>query len=386
MIKRLGEAAPPRGLFASEPPSTLYLRPAGLMSGAVAERAIALGHALPLAGGAFAFAAVAVTARRSTGERWDWDADVGTLRDWVADESPALAEGVARRLDALTKPRAATERLVGRGPGGVALMGIVNVTPDSFSDEGAHSGAEAAIDHGHRLAEAGAAILDVGGESTRPGAETIAVQEELDRVIPVIEALSAAGRTVSVDTRKAPVMRAAVSAGARLINDVSGLAYDPDAPKTAAELAVPVVLMHMRGGPETMRDLARYDDPLLEVYDELEAALGRAMDAGIGADALLVDPGIGFAKTLPHNLAVLGGLALYHGLGCPIVLGVSRKSMIADIAGPTPPLERVPGSLAAALAGVAAGAQILRVHDVAETAQAVRVWRAIEDARAENQL
>ncbi len=373
------EAAPPRGLFASEPAASLYLRPAGILAG----QAAASGRAL--AGGTRSFTAISANARTPDGNRWDWTADIDGFLSWASDESPEVRDAVSSRLEALTRHRPVLDNLTTHGLGGIGLMGIVNVTPDSFSDGGAHAGA-AAIDHGCRLADAGATILDVGGESTRPGANTVSVQEELDRVIPVVEGLAAAGHIVSIDTRKSAVMRAAVAAGASVVNDVSGLTYDPDAPAAAAELSVPVILMHMRGEPGTMQSLAQYEDPLLDVFDELSEAVARAVAAGVRPTNVLIDPGIGFAKTLPHNLAVLEGLALFHGLGCPIVLGVSRKSMVADIMGPIPPVERVPGSLAAALYGVAAGVQILRVHDVAETAQAVRVWRAIEDARAENQL
>ncbi len=298
----------------------------------------------------------------------------------------ALAWDLHERLELLAAPRPDFAGIALDRP---VVMGVVNVTPDSFSDGGERFDADRAVEAGLALAEAGAAILDVGGESTRPGAEPVAVAEELRRVLPVVEALAGRGLTVSIDTRRPEVMRAAAGAGAAILNDVTALAGDPASLTTAAELGLPVVLMHMQGEPRSMQAAPHYDDVALDVFDALEARVAACLAAGIPRARIAVDPGIGFGKTLAHNLLLLDRLALFHGLGCPLLLGVSRKSFIAKLqaerggeAGDLPPKARLPGSLAAALAGVQRGVQILRVHDVAETRQALEVWEAIEMAAA----
>ncbi len=261
---------------------------------------------------------------------------------------------------------------------GPLVMGIVNVTPDSFSDGGRFSGAGDAVAHGLRLIGEGAHVLDIGGESTRPGAEPVPLEEELRRVVPVIEGLAA--RTdvpLSIDTRKAAVMRAAVGAGATLINDVSALAYDPASLKTAAGLGVPVVLMHAQGDPRTMQTNPRYDDVVDEVIRALGARIAACNAAGIGRDRIIVDPGIGFGKTLAHNLALLAHLDQLHDLGCPVLLGASRKSFIAKIHDGADADRRLAGSLMALDAGLAARVAMVRVHDVFETVQAIAVRQAI---------
>ncbi len=257
------------------------------------------------------------------------------------------------------------------------IMGIVNVTPDSFSDGGNFEGARAAIDHALRLADEGADILDIGGESTRPGSDTVALDEELRRVIPVIEGVRAkTNRKISVDTRKAEVMRRAAAAGADILNDVSALTHDSKALETAAESGLPVMLMHAQGDPKTMNDNPQYEDVVLDVFDFLEDRIEACEAAGIPREKIVVDPGIGFGKHLHHNIAVLAAMSLYHGLGVPVLLGASRKKLIGQLAKAESPKERVPGSLAAALSSVAQGVQIVRVHDVAATRQAVDVWQA----------
>ena len=260
------------------------------------------------------------------------------------------------------------------------VMGVVNVTPDSFSDGGRYLAADAAIAHALQLEAEGADILDIGAESTRPGAEPVDLQEELRRVMPVIEALAPRVRApLSIDTRKAEVMRRAARAGAVLLNDVSALTHDPAALQVAAETGLPVVLMHAQGDPRTMQDDPRYDDVVLDVYDWLGARIEACERAGIPRSRLLVDPGIGFGKTLAHNLALLGASSIFHGLGCAVLLGASRKSFIGGLTG-ADAQGRLPGSLAAALLGVAQGLQILRVHDVAATRQALAVWEASRGA------
>jgi len=260
------------------------------------------------------------------------------------------------------------------------VAGIVNVTPDSFSDGGRFADAEAAIEAGHAMAAAGAALIDVGGESTRPGAKPVWEGDETERVLPVIERLAGAGNAVSVDTRKAAVMAPALGAGAAMVNDVSALTWDPRAAEVVARAGCAVVLMHHKGDPEVMQDDPRYERPvLLEVYDWLEARIEAAVAAGIARERIIVDPGFGFGKNVQHNLQLMNGLAMLHGLGCPIMLGASRKRTIGALSNEAPAGERLGGSIALALKGAEQGAQLLRVHDVPETLQALRVWRGLRD-------
>jgi dihydropteroate synthase len=255
-------------------------------------------------------------------------------------------------------------------------MGVVNVTPDSFSDGGETPDAARAIARGSELIALGADIVDVGGESTRPGARPVDVKEETARVVPVIGALAATGAAVSVDTRHAPVMTAAVAAGARVINDVAALT-EPGALAAAAASGAHVILMHMKGDPRTMQDDPHYDDVVADVAAYLAARIEACVRAGITRARLAIDPGIGFGKTVEHNTRLIANLDRFRTLGCPVVLGVSRKSFIAKLSRGEPPKERLAGSVAAALAGVARGADIVRVHDVAETRQALAVWAAV---------
>jgi dihydropteroate synthase len=284
------------------------------------------------------------------------------------------AEQLRSALAALTRPRPSVAGLALDRP---RLMGIVNVTPDSFSDGGTFSTASDAIRFARQLADEGADFLDIGGESTRPGSDPVPLDEELRRVMPVIEGL--VGRVtarLSIDTRKPEVMRRAALAGVHMINDVSALSYDPASLRVAAETRLPVVLMHARGDPKTMQKDPRYDNVLLDVFDEMAARIEAATRAGIPPERLLVDPGIGFGKSLTHNLELLAGLSLFHTLGVGILLGASRKSFIGRLSGAVDPADRVPGSLAAALGGAMQGAAILRVHDVAATRQALAVFEA----------
>jgi dihydropteroate synthase len=257
------------------------------------------------------------------------------------------------------------------------VVGIVNVTPDSFSDGGEHASLEDAVAHGLRLAEEGADALDVGGESTRPGAAEVPLDEELRRVIPVVTQLAAeTGLPVSIDTSKPEVMRAAVAAGAGIINDVYALRRD-GALEAAAELGVPVVLMHMLGEPRSMQDDPRYDDVVAEVHRFLAERIFAAEMAGIAKKNLVVDPGFGFGKNREHNLLLLAQLQRFTELGVPVLAGLSRKRMIGDLTGRTDPHERVHGSVAAHLIAAQRGALLLRVHDVAATVDALKVWNAV---------
>lgn len=258
------------------------------------------------------------------------------------------------------------------------VMGIVNVTPDSFSDGGAHDSSDAAIAHGLRLAEEGADILDIGGESTRPGAAEVPLEEELRRVLPVIEGLAArTALPISIDTSKPEVMRAAVAAGAGMINDVFGLRRE-GALDAAAALGVPVVLMHMLGAPRDMQDAPQYDDVVGEVHRFLAERIFAAEMAGIARKRILVDPGFGFGKTTAHNMTLLAQLARLVELGVPVLAGLSRKRSIGELTGREKPGERVSGSVAAHLIAAQNGARLLRVHDVAATVDALKVWAAVD--------
>ena len=287
--------------------------------------------------------------------------------------------------DRLTAPRPPVAGLVLDRP---RVMGVLNVTPDSFSDGGRHAAPEAARARGAEMLAEGADMLDIGGESTRPGAAEVPAAEEIARTAPLIRALMAAPKdrpvgfaelppAISVDTRKAAVAEAALAAGAALVNDVTGLTHDPAMASVVARAGAALCLMHSRGTPETMNALTDYDDVLAEVYLWLERQLAVAEAAGIPRARILVDPGIGFAKTAAQNLALIRGLSLFHGLGCGVLLGVSRKRFIGTIGGAEAPAARMPGSLAVALAGVTQGAQVLRVHDVAATVQGLRLWQAV---------
>lgn len=257
------------------------------------------------------------------------------------------------------------------------VMGILNVTPDSFSDGGSRTGVDAAVAAGLAMAEAGADIVDVGGESTRPGAEVVSPETEQARVLPVIRALASAGLCLSVDTRNAATMRAALDAGAAIINDVSGLAYDSRSLGVAVGYGCPVVLMHMRGTPATMNAEAVYRDVVADVRAELLNRVDTALAAGIRRDRIAIDPGLGFAKDVAQSAAVLRGLGSLAELGYPVLAGLSRKRFIGALSAEARPGQRLGGSLAAGLFAIMRGASILRVHDVRETVQAIRVWRAL---------
>lgn len=258
------------------------------------------------------------------------------------------------------------------------VMGIINVTPDSFSDGGVHFDRGVAIESALRMVEDGAAMVDIGGESTRPGAEPISLEEELGRVIPVIEGIRAKSDvTISIDTRNAATARAAFAAGANILNDVSALQYDPEMLAAAARANAPVILMHMRGTPATMQSLAKYDDVIDDVLRELAPPVERARQAGL--DQVFIDPGIGFAKTFEHNLEILARCEELAQVA-PFVIGASRKKFIGHLTG-RDGRERVHGSLAAVAAAALGGASIVRVHDVRETVDFLKVFTAIEAAR-----
>lgn len=291
--------------------------------------------------------------------------DDAMAAQWTALTSPRVPLHLGQRTIRLDQPQ---------------VMAIINATPDSFSDGGRFGSAEEAVQAGFDAAEQGAALLDVGGESTRPGAKPVWEGDEIERVVPVIRQLAAGGAAVSVDTRKGAVMEQALAAGARLINDVSALSWDDRAAGIVATSGVPVVLMHHLGKPETMQENPSYPrGALVEVWFWLEDRVQWAVDRGIPRENIIVDPGIGFGKSVAHNLELMNGLAAFHALGCSILLGASRKRTIGALHNEAPADRRLGGSLALALKAAEQGAQIVRVHDVFETVQALKVWRGLRD-------
>lgn len=276
---------------------------------------------------------------------------------------------------ALTEPRIP---LAGLSLDTPRVMGILNVTPDSFSDGGQHHSIDAALTRARDMQTHGVDILDIGGESTRPGAEPVPVAQEIDRTAPVIARLRRqTDLAISIDTRKAAVAQAALENGATLVNDVSGFTHDPELVGVAQRHGAAVCVMHAQGDPATMQQNPSYDNVLLDVYDTLSERIDLLTAQGIARGQIVIDPGIGFGKTQSHNLTLLRGISLFHGLGCAILLGVSRKGFIGALGKAPDPATRAPGSIALGLAALAQGVQILRVHDVKETTQALALWQAV---------
>jgi dihydropteroate synthase len=351
-----------------------YLRPTAFVDAPFGHD----GKVARLAGGLLWFSAVEVETFEGSARAAPRLVPVEAVEP-LLDELPPGARIAWERLMAPRPPLRMSERVIRLDQPQVA--GIVNVTPDSFSDGGRFEAPERAIEAGHEMSAAGAAMIDLGGESTRPGSKPVWEGDEVARTVPVVERLAASGAAVSVDTRKAAVMEAVLAAGAGLINDVSALTWDPRGVEVVAAAGCPVVLMHHQGAPESMQDNPHYDRPVLfEVYDWLEARIDAVVEAGIARENIIVDPGFGFGKTVQHNLQLMNGLALLHGLGCPILLGASRKRTIGALSNEAPADQRLGGSIAFALKAAEQGAQILRVHDVPETLQALRVWRGLRDA------
>lgn len=362
----------PRGLEWQDKLFSLYLLPSGIVAGEQAAAAIISGNGWPIADGQLAFTAGAVILRDG-GKNWLSMASYAELVDWSDGEGEEVARHMGQLVRRIGARRADWAGLALDQP---LVMGIVNTTPDSFSDGGVNLDPQTAIDHAFAMVDAGARIIDVGGESTRPGAPPVPHDEELARVLPVIRALAEKGVVVSIDTRHAAVMGPAMAAGARIINDVTALEGE-GALEVAARSNAAVCLMHMQGEPQTMQTDPSYACAPLDIYDYLAGRIKACEDAGIAKARIATDPGIGFGKSVDHNAQLFAALALYHGLGCPILLGASRKSVIAKMSKGEGPRDRLPGTLAAHLAGLDAGAQIIRVHDVPETVQAVKVWQAI---------
>ena len=327
-----------------------------------------LDGALTLAGGWRQFSHVDVVQRAK-------DDSYSACRMHV-DEVPSMADDrnmAVAAIEHLTEPRADFAGLSMNKP---QIMGILNVTPDSFSDGGQHNAPVKAMAAGAKMQAAGASIIDIGGESTRPGAEPITRNQELARILPPITGLAKAGAMVSVDTRHADVMTRATKAGAGIINDVGGLRGD-GALAAASASGVPVIIMHMQGTPESMQNDPHYGFAPVEIYEFLEARINAAIDAGIPREKIAVDPGFGFGKTVTHNMELMNWFGLLHGLGVPLLLGASRKSTIAKISRNETADDRLAGSIAMAVQGINEGAQMIRVHDVPETAQAIAVQMAL---------
>jgi dihydropteroate synthase len=365
-------------MITPSPTASLYFRPTAFIDAPFGYD----GQFARLAGGMQFFAAwevIAVDGGRRAGQ---WLVPVDRMEDALTTLSPeqrATAQANISRATSPCPPLTLGSRTVRLDQ--PQVMGILNMTPDSFSGGNAllddPAGAAAlAMD----MATAGAAIIDIGGESTRPGAATVWEEDEKGRVIPVITQLAASGTAISLDTRKAAVMEAGLSAGAQMINDVSALLYDDRALEVVTRATCPVVLMHFPGKPDDPHARDAYSDPLIEVYDWLSDRIDAVVAAGVARDRIIVDPGIGFGKGVAANLAILNGLALFHGLGCPLLLGASRKRIVGALSKEAPTDQRLGGSLALALKGIEQGAQIIRVHDVFETVQAIHVWRGMRDA------
>ncbi len=354
--------------------TSFYLRPIALTDSPQCED----GDAVRLAGGMVYASRFALIARE--GGRV-----VSRARYSVPELRAALSglpDAVAEQFDNLQRSHAPLQC----GARTVRLdqpqvMGILNVTPDSFSDGGQFmDDPEVANAHAAAMVEAGAAIIDVGGESTRPGAAAVWEGDELKRVIPAVERLAGMGAAISIDTRRPAVMEAALAAGGHIFNDVSALRHDPRSLEFAARSGAPVVLMHAPGEGEDLHGNGHYADVVLDVFDWLAQRRDAALAAGIPREKIVLDPGLGFGKSLAENLALMNALPLFHALGHPLLLGVSRKRMIGALSNEAPAHKRLGGSIALAMKGLEAGVQLLRVHDVAETVQARDVWRGLRDA------
>ncbi|MDI1296867.1 MAG: dihydropteroate synthase [bacterium] len=362
----------------------LYLRPVWFVP---SPFGLADGAAARMGNGLLWFQGYELTARRGqdrvarvTIPVADFDAAVARLPDPLA----ARAQTLAAHISVQRQPLVLGHRTIRFDA--PQVMAILNVTPDSFSDGGKHMGdPQGAADAGFAMAAAGAALIDVGGESTRPRAEKLWEGDEIARVVPVIERLAAAGVPVSIDTRKAAVMEAALAAGANIVNDVSALQHDPRAMEVVAAAGCPVILMHAPSAGDDPHDLSAlgqngYGDVVADVFDHLEARITACLAAGIARDKIIVDPGLGFGKSLADNLALVNGLATFQGLGVPLLFAGSRKRLIGALSNEAPAADRLGGSIALAVRAAEQGAQMIRVHDVRESVQALHLWRGLADA------
>ena len=359
--------------------ASVYIRPIGFAPGPQSE----LGNAVRLAGGMVYVSRFAVILRRDGEVIQRWNTCANTF-DEALEQLPnsvtAEAEAQWANLERVHPPLELGQRTIRLDQ--PQIVGILNVTPDSFSEGGAFADDPAAgREHAAAMVEAGAAILDIGGESTRPGAKPVWEGDEIARVVPAIEGCAAMGAAVSIDTRKSAVMEAALDAGASMVNDVSGLAFDQRSAEVIAARGCPVILMHAPGASgEDLHQGGDYANVVFDVFDQLRARRDAAVAAGIAREKILLDPGIGFGKTLGQSTALINALPLFHALGQPLMLGASRKRIIGALSNEAPASQRLGGSVALAVAGMNAGVQLLRVHDVPETVQARNVWRGLRDA------
>jgi len=306
---------------------------------------------------------------------WCWFTHVEILSRTAAPSVVPVTSIEAGELAALVTERPAIAGLSFDGP---RLMGILNVTPDSFSDGGRHQTLSGAVEESVRMVSKGADLIDIGGESTRPGAVAVAPEDEMQRTAPVIQAIRGAGvaTPISIDTRKSAVGRAAICAGANIVNDVSGFTYDLELAAICGKLGTPVCVMHAQGDPVTMQDEPQYDDVLLDVYDFLGTQIDVLRSLGIQRSSIIADPGIGFGKSQSHNLKLLNRISLFHSLGVPILLGASRKRFIGNIGDEPVADKRAAGSVGVALAAIGQGVQLIRAHDIVEHQQAIALWQA----------
>lgn len=339
--------------------------PLGLLTGEAASARVAAGTAFPLAGGAVAFSLVE-TLSAAVGAEPATDTTKTVSGYTPASDLPGAVSALGK----------APLPFAGIDLSRPVVMGVVNVTPDSFSDGGDFFDPARAIDQALMQADEGAAIIDIGGESTRPGADPMPVADEIARVAPVVEAAVSAGITVSVDTRRSTVMQAAIDAGAQIVNDITALTGDAEAAGVVASSNASVVLMHMQGRPDTMQQAPSYRLASHDIFDWLNARVDACEAAGIPRGRIAVDPGIGFGKTDAHNMEILHRAGAFHGIGCAVAVGVSRKSFIGRIAGVENPKDRLPGTIAATMLALSRGVQIHRVHDVAAAIQAIAIWNA----------
>ncbi len=359
------------------PSATVYLRPTAFVDAPFDLD----GQVMRLAGGMLWFSAFDAIAVAGGKRQTPCHVPIERLEEFLetlTEEQAESAQATIARIEAPRAPFTLGKRTLRFDA--PLIVGILNATPDSFSDGGQDDGdPQVAADAGFAMSAAGAALIDVGGESTRPGAADVWEQDEIERVVPVIEGLAKSGIAVSVDTRKAAVMEAALAAGAAMVNDISALRFDERAMGVVADAGCPIIIMHHAGkGHEPHAD-SNYADPSIEVYDWLADRVAALEETGIARDRIVIDPGIGFGKSLQHNLALINGLALFHGIGCSVMLGTSRKRMIGALSREAPVEDRLGGSIALALAGAARGAQMLRVHDVEESVQALHIWLGLKD-------
>ena len=353
----------------------IYVQPLGLVRGPIhCDRVFK-----NLTGGDIYFAAVRIISRTKQGLEEEI-VSIVDLDNFLKEKSTTVAEKIKTILNNIESPRGALMLNNGSVIGWKkpVIQGVLNVTPDSFSDGGQYSDIELARPHAHEMISAGADIIDIGGETTKPGAQSVSIKSEKDRVLPVIKNLATLNFPLSIDSRNAEVMNDAIQNGAHIINDVSALGHDLKSIGVVKKEDVPIILMHAQGPPEIMQNNPQYSHILLDIYDYLESRIKMCIDAGIDKNKIIADPGVGFGKTVDHNLEILNGLSIFHGLGVPLLVGTSRKSFIGKITGEKVAENRVSGSIAAMLLSLEQGVQIVRVHDVEQATQAISVWNAAQ--------